>query len=301
MTPHVPKKPRVKIYLEARYRKFVRDLPQTVFYCPDCKGRGRNCERCEGFGKLTRDSVQELIARKVLRAYRSRQGKFHGAGREDINVRMLGRGRPFVFEVVGPKILDVDLDEVRDAILEYGRGRIEVTDFVPVPKSRVGEIKETKSNKRYAALVALPADVGEDEVRALVGRELDVVQRTPQRVVHRRADKERERRVEIRDAWFETVPRDLPVEKGDAVFLGIEIDCEHGTYVKEWISGEGGRSQPSLSSLLDTEAKCVALDVLDVVGSFGAAEGKRAPEFEESVSWPPPFAPVEDPWVLSST
>ena len=53
--------------------------------------------------------MQELVARQLLPAYRARSGKFHGAGREDIDVRMLGRGRPFVFEVVGPRRHDVDL------------------------------------------------------------------------------------------------------------------------------------------------------------------------------------------------
>ena len=102
----------VKVFVEGRYRKLSRDLPQTVFFCPDCKGhprRRRDCARCEGFGKLTRDSVQELIGWVVGSAFKTRKNKFHGAGREDVNVRMLGDGRPFVMEVVAPKVLDVDL------------------------------------------------------------------------------------------------------------------------------------------------------------------------------------------------
>jgi tRNA U54 and U55 pseudouridine synthase Pus10 len=68
-----PVLPRGKVFLEGRYRKLSRDLPQTIFFCPDCKGhprRRKNCARCEGFGKLTRDSVQELVA-WVLGAARS--------------------------------------------------------------------------------------------------------------------------------------------------------------------------------------------------------------------------------------
>ena len=70
------------MFVEGRYRKICRDLPQTVFFCPDCKGhprRRRGCERCEGFGKLTRDSVQELIGWVAGKAFGTRKNKFHGA------------------------------------------------------------------------------------------------------------------------------------------------------------------------------------------------------------------------------
>ena len=58
-----PGRPRVRVFLEGRYRKLVRDLPQTIFYCPRCKGRRGGCPACDGYGKLTKDSVQELIKR----------------------------------------------------------------------------------------------------------------------------------------------------------------------------------------------------------------------------------------------
>ncbi|MGH7151295.1 MAG: hypothetical protein ACREIU_11390, partial [Planctomycetota bacterium] len=50
-------RPKTRVFFEGRYRKFARDLPQTVFFCPECKGRGKGCTRCEGYGKLTKDSV----------------------------------------------------------------------------------------------------------------------------------------------------------------------------------------------------------------------------------------------------
>jgi tRNA pseudouridine synthase 10 len=53
--------------------------------------------------------VQELVGWVAGAAFKTRKNKFHGAGREDIDVRMLGDGRPFVLEMVNPKCLDVDL------------------------------------------------------------------------------------------------------------------------------------------------------------------------------------------------
>lgn len=280
-------KPKVRVFLEGRYRKFVRDLPQTIFYCPQCKGRG--CEHCDDFGKLTKDSVQELIQRRVLPRYKARYGKFHGAGREDLDVRMLGPGRPFVYEVVRPKNLIVDLAEVVAAINEYGEGRIEITPLVPVPRKRVAEIKETQSAKVYRALVAVDRILGDAKIEELTGSRLAVVQRTPQRVAHRRADKQRTREVEIRS---------IANRPGQQASIEVEVCCQHGTYVKEWITGENGRSRPSLAELLGIATHCLALDVWDVVGPFPELENVEPPSFERDVSWPFP-ASRQDPWALA--
>ncbi len=283
----------MRLYLEARYRKLVRGLPQTIFYCPKCKGR--RCAYCGGFGKLTRDSVQELLARKILSAYRGREGKFHGAGREDHDVRMLGTGRPFIYEVVGPRNFDVDLGELRQTILEYTKDRVEITDFVPVNRARVAAIKEARTRKLYRALVDCERAVPSTALEAIVGESLVAKQKTPERVAHRRADKLREREVRI-------VALEACSERhGAPPRLDLRIDCEHGTYVKEWISGEDGRSQPSLSDLLDCSCHCAALDVLAIADSSeDSGEGvfTSTPSFENDSKWPPLEFLDEDPWGL---
>ena len=48
--------------------------------------------------------------------------KFHGAGREDIDVRMLGSGRTFVLEILEPKIRDLDLETLQEEVNNYARG-----------------------------------------------------------------------------------------------------------------------------------------------------------------------------------
>lgn len=249
------KRPKQSLYLESRYRKLVRGLPQTIFWCPSCKGdrrRRHDCERCEGFGKLTKTSVQELIGRRVLPAFQAKTGSFHGAGREDVDVLMLGRGRPFVYEVVGARKHDVDLQALRTEIVERAEGAIDLDDFVPVQRSRVAYWKQTMFDKVYRVEViveAVPADVA--AARAFVG---PVAQRTPQRVAHRRADLERERAVRVLSL--------IPTEDRR---LEMRVQCQHGTYVKEWVSGDEGRTKPSLSSLLGVASRCDLLDVEEVL------------------------------------
>ncbi|HED65336.1 MAG TPA: tRNA pseudouridine(54/55) synthase Pus10 [Planctomycetes bacterium] len=264
--------PKTKVYLEGRYRKLVRDLPQTVFYCPDCKGhprRKRKCARCEGFGKLTRESVQELIAWPTCKLFGTRKNKFHGAGREDIDVRMLGSGRPFILELIAPKHFDVDLAELEAEINRRNEGRIEILGLHWSEKPRVAILKETPHAKEYEALVEVDGEVDPARLAEIAGQRYDVVQHTPTRVAHRRAKKDRER-------WVEFVS----LEPDDAR-LRVRMKTQHGTYVKEVLSGEDGNTNPSLAALLGVPCRCIELDVVAILGEEGVPE--------EPVRAPSPF------------
>lgn len=246
----------VRVLFEGRYRKLVRDLPQTVFFCPDCKGRG--CARCEGFGKLTKDSVQELIARVAMPRFKARRNKFHGAGREDLDVRMLGEGRPFVFEMLKAKRPDTDLGELQEEINRRWEGRIEVNGLRLCGRKRVAEIKEAQCAKEYRARVRFDEPQDAERVEGVL-RELQergqvhLLQGTPSRVAHRRADKDRER-------WIRLVEWE---RDGDDWMLTIR--SEHGTYIKEAVSGDEGRTRPSLAQMFGAACACVELDVLAIL------------------------------------
>jgi tRNA pseudouridine synthase 10 len=257
--------PKTKVFLEGRYRKLARDLPQTIFYCPDCKGhprRRRKCARCEGFGKLTRDSVQELVGWVAGKAFGTRKHVFHGAGREDVDVRMLGTGRPFVLELLDPRVFEVDLAALEAEINRRNEGRLEVHGLHWTEKSRIAIIKETPHAKEYEALVELGGQPGPERLAALVGQRHEVVQRTPDRVAHRRAEKDRQRWIEFRALE----------PGGEPGLLRVRLSTQHGTYVKEVLSGEGGNTQPSLASLLGVECRCRELDVLGILDADGQAE-----------------------------
>lgn len=263
--------PKVKVFVEARYRKLTRDLPQTVYFCPECKGhfrRRKKCERCEGFGKLSRDSVQELVGWVLGKAFGTRKNKFHGSGREDVDVRMLGRGRPFVMEFLNPKTRDVDLAELEAEVNRRNEGRLEIEGLCWSERPRVRELKETPHAKEYMVRIRSEEAVDLEVCMAHAGNRIQVAQQTPNRVAHRRADKTRER-------WIEIMAVE-PCEEGENESL-VRLRTEHGTYVKEVVTGEDGRSKPSLSELFGVACTCVELDVLDILDSEGDAipEPKR--------------------------
>lgn len=252
-----PRPARPTICLESRYRKLQRGLPQTIFYCPLCKGdkrRRRGCVQCQGFGKLTRESVQELIGRRAVPAFAARSGRFHGAGREDRDVLMLGRGRPFVFELVGARRTDVDLEALRQEICERAEGAIELAPLMPCARPRIAFWKQSQFDKVYRAEVALLQPPTGEALAAAAAFRGTILQRTPQRVQHRRADLDRQRQVQVLGL--------LPLAPDR---LELRVLCEHGTYVKEWISGDEGRTSPALGDLLAVGCRCDLLDVLEIM------------------------------------
>jgi tRNA pseudouridine synthase 10 len=81
-----------------------------------------------------------------------------------------------------------------------------------------------------------------------------VKQQTPLRVVHRRADLTRERYI------YEVKVKKVSPKKAE-----MQIRCQGGLYVKELVSGDEGRTVPSVSELLGNRAKPLKLDVLNVI------------------------------------
>ncbi len=240
------------LYLQGRYRKLDRTLPQTRWPCRVCRGRG--CDRCHGTGKTYAESVEELVAAPAIAMTSAEGTRFHGMGREDIDARMLGRGRPFVLELLRPRHRRaLDLERLAREVPATSGGRVELLDLGPAEPTDVVRVKESSPEKSYR--VDVRGDVPEAKVKEALSLALarTIAQRTPTRVAHRRSDRIRPRRI---------VAADL-VSWSPGAFA-IQLRTEAGTYVKEWVEGDGGRTEPSLAGSLGIPLKVEALDVLDV-------------------------------------
>lgn len=83
------------IFVAGRYRKLSRELSQSPWIL--------------GGKRVMEESVQEIIAREIAPYFsvdpvkQVEQINFMSSGREDIDVRCLGKGRPFVLELVDSK------------------------------------------------------------------------------------------------------------------------------------------------------------------------------------------------------
>ena len=253
-------------FVYGRYKKLDRDIPQTEWPCRECGGNGKQladdggeepCDHCGGSGYLYDDSVEEYTAPVVEDVMDGTEATFHGAGREDVDALMLGTGRPFVIEVEEPRRRRVDTDRLQADINAFADGAVEVEGLRLATYDMVERVKEHDAAKRYRAEVAFDADVDADALAAAV-EELEgttVEQYTPNRVDHRRASITRER-----DVYEATAELD------DARHAIVEIHGEGGLYIKELISGDEGRTEPSLAGLLGVGAEVTALDVVAVEG-----------------------------------
>ena len=251
------------VYVAGRYAKFARDVPQSPWSnCPVKWARAT-------------ESVQDALEDAILKAANADGAKFNSSGREDLDVRMLGEGRPFVLEVHNPKSSASELREnlVRAETLmnqsSFLKTDVKAFNLRVVPKEtykNVGlRLDSNEKEKSYSCICICdpPVPTGSsicDVVSAM--KDVELKQQTPIRVSHRRSDLVRSRT--LREIKVSVIPG----TRGRCVY--VDLRAESGTYIKEFCHGDDGRTKPSLGDLLGNGTKCdiIQLDVtkVDAVG-----------------------------------
>jgi tRNA pseudouridine(54/55) synthase len=274
-------------YLRGMYSKTRRDVSQTPFFVVD-DGKRR---------KLGVTSLEEQITPSIVKACGGistlnnnpnhkhvvfGMAKFHASGREDMDVRMLLpelpessesqiTGRPFVYEIIDAYRVP-SLETLQQIVREvnhftndddepdprsYGRNPMGVgiskeLMFVPsVAYKKLQEETESKV-KHYGCLCwsenPLPAT---DEIisKQLGSFPLEIHQRTPIRVLHRRANAIRIRHV-----------LSCRANRIDDHYFRLHLSTSAGTYVKEFVRGDLGRTVPNIGSLLGCSTDILELD-----------------------------------------
>ena len=82
---------------------------------------------------------------------------------------------------------------------------------------------------------------------------LVVQQKTPLRVLHRRS-------LLVRPKCIHS----MEVEIVNKHFITLRLDTQAGTYIKEFVTGDMGRTRPSFGDLMGCEADILQLDVEQV-------------------------------------
>ncbi|XP_051801603.1 putative tRNA pseudouridine synthase Pus10 [Acanthochromis polyacanthus] len=234
----------VSVFVAGRYNKFCRSLPQTPWVI-------------DGERRME-SSVEELIAAPILSAFRADGFNFSSSGREDVDVRTLGNGRPFAMELLNPhrsRLNKVEMKELQETI-NKSSDKIRVRDLQIVTRDAMSRMKEgeEEKTKSYTALVWTQKPIQTEDIAFIDDiKELTLDQKTPLRVLHRRALAIRQRVIHSMNTRF-LDPHHF--------YLGLKTQA--GTYIKEFVHGDFGRTKPNLCQLLKTDTDILELDVESV-------------------------------------
>ncbi len=241
------------LFVYGRYRKFSRGMPQTRWICRECRGKG--CPHCGGKGRMYETSVQDLTGPIVMRHAEGTDDFFHGMGREDIDARMLGNGRPFVVEIRKPLKRTLDFGAIEREINESAKGLVEVEGMRSSSKAEVRAIKDSTHSKTYRVRIRFQSPVEHGKLNEVVGALAGkpISQLTPNRVVHRRADLDRHRTV-----------RSIMVESFEGLEAVLVVEADSGTYIKELMHGDQGRTKPNVADIVGVPCEVLELDVIAI-------------------------------------
>ncbi len=220
------------IFIFGRYQKFVRNIPQTKWKT-----------------RIYKTSVQSIIAKPLVKQTKAEDTSFHGEGREDVNVRCFA-WRPFVIELLNPKIRKVNLALSQKEINKSKKAKVKDLKFVD--RKFVKHLKSVRHDKTYRALVKFEKPLENLKIlKDLIGK--PIMQQTPNRVLQRRVDKMRKRFI-----------KDLKYKLLNKKTLELTVKTQAGLYVKELIHGDNGRTQPNIQDMLNNKVKSIELDVIKI-------------------------------------
>ncbi|KAF4707779.1 putative tRNA pseudouridine synthase Pus10 [Perkinsus olseni] len=242
---------RDSIYLFGRYRKFSRKISQTPWLVHDgAKPRSR-CET----------SASEIALKPICEALGAdwTRCSFCSAGREDVDVRMLGNGRPFAVEIPDAhRNLLLPHHKVEWESLAAKTDAFEVMFIHPADKHVMEWLgwSSERHTKVYVCMVWSEDPVSAEVVeRVNATKEMEIQQRTPLRVMHRRAN-----------AMRRKIMHSITCEIVNPHYLKVSLACSAGMYIKEFVHGDFGRTRPSMADLLGSKhCDILQLDVGDLV------------------------------------
>ncbi|KAI6172120.1 DNA topoisomerase [Aphelenchoides besseyi] len=242
---------RESIFIGGRYCKDSRSLPQSPWTAD------LNVPIRAGH------SVSEKIAKIMQTFCEASDTRFVASGREDVDVKMLGSGRPFAVQIINARKVDSLKGERLPETLKYLREEINkdpdvsVGELVRVTAQRVEDLKigQEEKKKTYSALCYTTVPLTDEMIERLNSMSLiTITQPTVVRVLKRRPLHDR--------------PRDIlnmNAKRIDNFHFQLEVATQAGTYIKEFVHGDFGRTQPSLGTLMGLQANEVDILELDVV------------------------------------
>jgi tRNA U54 and U55 pseudouridine synthase Pus10 len=233
-------------YICGNYIKLDREIGQTQF--------------SKNGVKLSLSSVDEELKNFLKKIFLNNSSDlvFSAGGREDRDVRMLREGREFIYTIYNAKKhYSLDFFSI-NKILNDTLQKVKVKNLRICDKKYFEKLKNTENEKIkiYEAVVWTKKSIDKDSCEKINKVDnLKINQITPLRVLHKRVLKTREKIIYKLNIKEIINPH----------FMILEVKSSAGTYIKEFINGDLGRTFPSLGDIIGNECDIIQLDVQDII------------------------------------
>jgi len=227
----VTTKSRPLVFL-GRYIKKQSGLPQKQGKCADCDGKG--CSICDHSGLSGYESVEGVIAKKVIAITKGQTPKFSWIGSEDQKSLVLGKGRPFYARIHDPQKRNLKKIRIKSRMIE---SILSVKDEMPDTQSRF-----TVKTRIQVRCEKSPGRQDLKRLTSLSGSEVSFQNRS--KTGTKKIYSARVRPIDSKNFY-------------------LTIIAEGGLMIKQFVGGEE-YMKPNISEILNTKCECVTFDILDV-------------------------------------
>ncbi len=211
------------LHMFGRYVKKVRGLPQKQTFSKD-------------------ESVESLLAGKILGYFGGRKVRFSWIGGEDDDSLVLAEGRPFYAELFEPTRRSLDAFSK----LSSEENRVVLKELRIVKGTPPVKVK---FRVKILADVEFESPITEDELSRL---ELDFKD-TVVTALSTRKGKLAEKKIYT-----------LKIEEFQGKTARLMIECDGGLNIKKFVSGADHEVSPSISEVIRVGTRCSRFDVLEV-------------------------------------
>lgn len=222
------------IILTGRYTKKWRGLSQK-----QSKNQlfgGKESDRCDFSGLSGHNSIEGIIAKRLISITKGENPKFLWVGSEDQDSLVLGRGRPFFVRISNPRVrrLKRSLKISTDGIYAIIDGKSK-----KIPQSPLQFVTKTK------ILVQSNGSLTKNELAKLNALSNSMVRfRIKSKIVTKKIYSVNVKKINDRNFF-------------------LTVIADGGLLIKQFVGGQE-YMEPNVSEIVGTKSECIFFDILDV-------------------------------------
>jgi tRNA pseudouridine synthase 10 len=224
------------LFLNGRYVKTQRGLLQKKDKCQKCSGSG--CALCSYLGASSFNSVEAILASRMLEITRGESPKFSWLGGEDKDSLVLGKGRPFLLRISNPKVRSL---KTHITIKENG--------LYAVIKQREPQLS-FQLPSHFITKTRITIQAEQDLCNNSLATLLNVLENS-------------EVSFKAKSKILKKKIYSIKVEQIDGRRFVLTMIADGGLLIKQFVGGQE-YIEPSISKIIGMKCECVAFDILEI-------------------------------------